>query len=153
MPSSYVDYIDKSHDVLALITPVGGTGAVLLQFSERGEITTGVQKLAQRFFMLLFTPKGSIPYASETGSDFLPALASGGLRAPADVYTAFSAALVDVREQLLAQELTTDPADEKFEEAEIVSLRLTTDVVYIVVRLTTVAGDATQYIAPLSITV
>ena len=153
MTTTYVDYIGRLHDVMALTVPAEGTGSVELAFNKGGEITTGVQKLAQRFFMLLFTPRGSVPYAADVGSDFLLALANGGLRSVADVYTAFSAALVDVREQLLAQETTSDPNDERFDEAEIVNLRIDTATVYITVRLITVAGAEARYIAPIPTTV
>lgn len=151
--STYLDYLGRTHDVLCFQPQPSGSGRLTMSLGERGEIVTGVQKAAQRFLLLLLTPKGSIPYAENVGCSFLTDLSRGGLRSVADVYTAFSAALLDIYNQFLDEESPDDPADEQFSDAEIISVRVDTDTVYLVVRVSVESGDSTQYITPLSITV
>ena len=116
--SSYVDYIDRTVDLVAFSGPFPSASVplamALARDGEGGQIQTGILKLAQRFLLLLLTPRGSTPSLPLAGCDFMPQLQQGLLRSTLDVYAAFSSAVSDIKTQLLAGEATRDPADERF---------------------------------------
>lgn len=154
---SIEDYINRTVDVLAY---KGGAAAgaralrmELVGVQDSGEITTGIQKLAQRFLIELMTERGSLLYLPLRGCDFMKDARLGAWRAPIDVMSSFSAALLDVKENLLNEETSSDPADERFSDAELVAVTLEGTNASVTIKLTSLAGVSRKYIAPLKITV
>ena len=124
------DYVGRTIDILAYFTDNVGTGEVQLEPSltannTGGHLTTGIQKLAQRFLLELLTERGSMTYAPTRGSGFMRDARLGIMLTPLDVMTSFSAALTDIRRNLQLEEKDTDPNDERFDRAEIISVALT----------------------------
>lgn len=118
-----------------------------------GELLTGVLKLAQRFQMLLLLEQGSMRYAPQMGCRFLTDARRGAWRTGLDVQQSFYFALVDVKRQLRAMSLPTDPDDEVLDEAEVVSVSLgPPDRAAVRYTLTTLAGTGRAFVAPLPTT-
>lgn len=157
MSSTYVDYLDRTVDLAAFNgqLPSGGVPLQMVMASEGegGQIVTGILKLSQRFTILLLTPLGSIPSLPNLGTDFMPKLQQGLLRTPLDVYATFSSAVSDIRDQLRAAQLETDPDDEKFASASIEALQLTGDYARVTILINSVAGIGRKVIFPLAISV
>jgi hypothetical protein len=114
-----------------------------------GAVTTGVVKLGQRFLMELFTELGSMKHRPERGSTFLLELRSGLIRTTTDLFAAFSRALLDVRRNLLSDEIADGPADEKLLSSEIINVELNGDHAVVSVRVTS-QDPAAQLILPVS---
>lgn len=155
--SSYLDYVDRKVDLLAYdgIATTGSAPILVQQLaseSEGGKIVTGVQKLIQRFVYLLLTIRGSVAYNPLVGCDFLIDIQNGQIRGEADVRAAFSSAEADIAAQLLAMEVDEDPDDERYDSADLTYALISGDNLIMQITLTTVSGDATQFIQPLPIT-
>ena len=155
--SDYTDYIDRTVDLVAFSGPFPSATIpltmALANEGEGGQLQTGILKLAQKFMLLLLTPIGSIPGLPLSGCDFMPKLQQGLLRTTLDVYAAFSSAVSDIKIQILAEESTTMPDDERFSSAVIIKLRLTADSASITLQITSLAGSSRKVVLPLSITV
>ncbi len=109
---------------------------------------TGSAKLAQRFLLHLFTRKGSMRYRPRQGCMFAANLAAAAAT-ETDVFVAFAAALRDVRTNLQAEELATDPADERFAGARVERLTVARSSVTMAIRVTTLAGSTVDLAVPL----
>lgn len=115
-----------------------------------GQVCAGIQKLAQRFIMELFTIRGSMTFLPDRGCDFLID-ASRGFYTELDAIIAFNLAIVDVARNLQREEDDTWPDDERFASAELISLILSGDRVTLRVKLQSRAGDAREFLAPIPI--
>lgn len=151
--STVADYVDRKFDVLAYSGATAAGKVVLTQelvARQGGEICTGMQKLAQRFLLELFTETGSLKYQPTRGCYFMKQANGGELRTPFDVYAAFSAALVSIETNLLLDETELDPADELYASAEVLALTLAGDTVSITIKLTSQAGTSREVILPIT---
>lgn len=149
-------YTGRSFDLLAY---PGGTSrgsaqltAALASETSSGQITTGIQKLAQRFLIELMTEKGSMTYLPLRGCDFMRDARLGYWRSVLDVMASFSASLIDIKQNLQAEESVDDDDDERFSDAEVVAVTLEGDSASITIRVTSLAGTDRTFITPLSIT-
>ena len=154
---SISDYVGRTVDVLAY---TGGTAAgerrlsmALATAGDSGQICTGIQKLAQRFLIELLTEQGTMIYLPLRGCGFMREARLGMWRSPLDVMSAFSAALLDIKENLQLEEASTDPDDERFFDAELVAVTLDGSEASVTIRITSLAGTSRKFIAPLKITV
>ncbi len=151
---SIADYLDRTVDVLAF-QGAEPTGEVLLeqtlaQANQGGQICTGVQKLAQRFLLELFTERGSMPYLPLRGTDFLPRALRGELRNQSDVLVAFSNSLIDIRNNLQAEETGNEPLDEQYAGAVVESIAVASDLVKLYINVASRAGTTRKVILPLN---
>lgn len=115
-----------------------------------GRICAGIQKLAQRFILELFTIRGSMPFLPERGCDFLKD-AARGFHTETDAILSFRLAVVDVARNLRNDEDDTWPADERFAAAHLVSLLLDGQRMVLRVQLISQAGDAREFLAPIPV--
>ena len=150
------DYVGRKIDILAYYTDETGVGEVQLEQKlapqgTGGLITTGIQKLAQRFLLELLTEKGSMIYNPTRGCDFMKEARLGYLRTPLDVMASFSAALSDVKRNLQLEEKATDSADEKLASAEVLSVNLVGDKASVSVQILSQAGTTRTVVAPLAV--
>lgn len=151
------DYLTRTTDILAL-SGQKETGEALLTMSfagvvDSGEICTGIQKLTQRYVLRFLKKTGSDLFAQGEGTEFMTRVDRGELRNSVDALVAFSEAQLDLRKQLRAEELSTDPDDERFDRAEIQSLAVLPGNLKLYIRLYSRAGDSRELILPISITV
>jgi hypothetical protein len=148
--------LGRKVDVLAFVG-ARPTGSQLLQQDllrplEGGQVCVGVQKLAQRWLIEFLTIRGSMKYKPDRGCDFMREVRSQALRTESDVYAAFMAARSQVANNLRAEDLATDPADERYAGAELLSVVIRPDrTVVLTVEITSAAGTSRKVILPLTV--
>lgn len=152
---SVVDYIGRTIDLAGYhgIQPVGDVRLVeaLSPEGESGAIVTGVQKVAQRLLVELLKETGSQPFWPNEGTVFLTEAREGRFRTQADVIAAFSRGVVDARATIQAEELASDPADERFVDAEVQQVFVGPGFAVITFTVITQAGADRNYIFPLKV--
>jgi len=146
----------RVYDVLAFqgATPTGEVrlDQILFDSAAAGMLCTGVQKLAQRFVLELLTEKGSMLYLPDRGTTFMTRFRQGYIRTDTDVFIAFNLALNDLELNLAAEELDTDPADERYGSATLNQVIITVSTVILHVTLMSQAGTAREVIMPIATT-
>ena len=152
------DYQGRTVDLLAYQGGVTSGGSVLLSqhlatTTNSGLVTTGIQKLAQRFILELLTEKGTLRYQPTRGTDFMRDARLGVLQSALDVLASFSAALVDVKNNLVAEEESSDPLDERFFSAEALNVFYTGDTAGLLIQVVSLDGQNRKVIAPLNVVV
>ena len=149
-------YRDRKVDVLAWHggQPSGEDLLVaeLANQSFPGEVTTGIQKLAQRFVIALLTESGTSPYKPELGTDFMRNIRRGTIRSTEQLISAFILAERTASRYLKAEETDDDPADERYGGASLTSATLSGDTVVLYVRLESLAESA-EFIVPVPVVV
>ena len=133
------DYIGRTIDVLAFR---GGnaSGQVLLNATladaeSSGEITTGIQKLAQRWIITMLTELGSVTYKPEMGTAFMTQLRAGEVHSDADMRALFTLTELSAREQLQNEITTTTPLDEQYLSASLEAVTVSNGNISITVNL------------------
>jgi hypothetical protein len=122
------DYVGRTVDVVAFQGTVP-RGEVQLQQTlalpgTSGQVTTGIVKLGQRFLIELLTERGSLVHRPERGSTFMLEIRSQMIRTQTELYAAFARGLLDVRRNLRGEDRDSDPLDEQYVGAEIISVEL-----------------------------
>lgn len=117
-----------------------------------GQLCTGIQKLAQRFLLELFTETGSMFFQPNRGCVFMTLARQGKLRTIVDVRAAFSAAVIDIYKILTSEETTDMPKDEKFKTATLLAVATSPGFISITVRVVSQAGLARQVVMPINTT-
>jgi len=153
--TTIADYAGRDVDLAAYQGMLAG-GERLLRMElvgpdHGGRIVAGIQKLAQRFLVLLLTEQGSVPHFPDQGCEFLTDARTGIFQAPLDVFTSFSSALVDIELQLLAAEAPEDPDDERFDSAEVLSVSLNAGNASVRVQVNSRAGTTFDFLAPIPV--
>ena len=149
--SPVLDYSGRSVDlsVFGDLTPGGLITPSLYLPSGSGELIFGIRKLMQRFLLELLTISGSIPYLPECGTDFIADAVDGVWRTPGDVYSSFSSARATARTNLIADQLASDPDDERFSDAQLTSVAMASGSVILDIMLTAMSGDTLTVRYPL----
>lgn len=147
------DYIGRTIDVVAYdnIQPSGESllQQTLAQPGEGGKIITGIHKLVQRYILELLTERGSIPHLPLRGCQFMEQARLGFFQTSFDVLASFSASQVDVRQNLQLEESISDPDDERFLSAELLTVTLTNGNASVTVQVTSRAKTSRQFIMPI----
>ena len=146
----------RVYDVLAfqgarLLGPVQ-LEQILFTEAAAGMLCTGIQKLAQRWVLEFLTEAGSIFYLPNRGTKFMTQFRQGVLRTEVDVFIAFNFAMNDIELNLPAEELDTDPLDERYASATLDSVTITTGTVVLHVTLQSLAGTDREIILPVATT-
>lgn len=153
---SIQEYSGRTVDVLAYkggrSTGVNRLTMELALPDDSGEITAGVQKLAQRFLIELLTEKGSLTYLPLRGCDFMREARLGLWQTPLDIMSSFSSSLLDIKDNLTLEETGIEPSDERFLNAELLTVTLSDGEAAITVRVTSRAGTTRTFISPLKVT-
>ena len=150
------DYIGRTIDVLAF---QGGTAVgeveldrALVGDTGEGAITTGIQKLAQKWLLTLLNEKGTVKYKPNFGTTFMSELRMGNVSTDQNLFALFNATELDVKAQLLADEDETTPADEQYKESNIISATVIPGYVNITVTLASQSSTA-EFIVPIPLVV
>lgn len=154
------DYTGRTVDLLIFqgVQPTGDQ-SIDLSFSLEtgGYVCTGVQKVAQTWLILFMTDRGSVLNKPTRGSSFFPAIRNGSIRVEDDVSAQFALAAEQVRQtmDLDATEAGDLPDDERLDEANLLSYRLDRPaaLLYLKVRILTIAGDSRDIILPVPVTI
>lgn len=127
-----IDYINRKYDYLALQNTTAPTvgrrdkklGLELFNEKTSGAITTGIQKLAQRWLLEFMTEQGSMPGLPERGTNFMRAARTGQFSVPITVRAQFAAANLIVTRNLRNEETDDMPPDERFSDAELLNVAI-----------------------------
>lgn len=164
------DYINNKYDYLALrntTAPTVGTnekklGLELFNENTSGEITTGVQKLAQRWLIEFLTETGSMPGLPNRGTNFMRAARTGRFRIERNVQAEFAIATMRLKQNLTTEEYADMPLSERFADAQLlnvivlpgadVSQASGTTAVFLSlnVRIISQAGDSREIVFPIT---
>lgn len=155
--TTIADYAGRTVDVFAF-DGVRRDGETLLAqelFNEEqsGLVCTGIQKLAQRFILELLTDAGSMQGKPAAGTGLLIAYRQGIVRSEMDAAQEWAFAVNDALAHIRAEELPTDPEDEKISGVRLTNVAFSPgiSVAYTAV-LTSAAGTDRKVILPLPIT-
>jgi hypothetical protein len=129
---------DRTYDVLAF------RGA-----TARGEVLLDQSLVAS---VELLTARGSLPYAPERGTRFLPELVAGRLRSETDVLVAFGFAVGDIRALAAQRETDATPDDERLAAATADRVVILPGVVRLHITITSRAGAARSITLPVATT-
>lgn len=123
----------------------------LVKPGQSGAITTGIQKLVQRFLLELLTEVGSLDYQPDRGCLFITEIRSGVVRTSAGLFSAFATAESDIRNNLRNEDKFSDPDDERYQRATLISASLSGDLAFLNIRVLSVAGESREVIYPLRV--
>lgn len=155
LSASVSSYVGRTVDHLAFDDARASGDTLLTQTlvksGQTGALITGISKLVQRFIVELLTEKGSLDYLPDRGTLFMTTLRLGLVRTSQDLFATFNSAVQDVRLNLQLEEQDTDPNDERYQNAELISTSLLGDTTTLVVRITSRAGDTRVVTYPLRI--
>lgn len=156
--TSVADYAERTADILAfrgMFPAPAGLDQLLAQelvsTNDGGALVTGIEKLAQKVLITLLTKLGSKLLQPNDGCLFMLDAQQGQWRTPADVIQSFYGARLTVRRQIQAEELTTDPADERWGDLLLVSVTLSAGKAALTLQLTSLAGSAYTFITPITV--
>ena len=153
--STVADYVGRTVDFLAFPDAEVGkevlVSQILVKDGERGEITAGVQKLAQRWLIEFLTIRGSMRALPNRGSQFINDIRVGKIRTTLDAEQSFYLSAAQVKRQLVLEESASDPADERFRSIELISLAVTGDTIVVRAELTSRAGTQHDILLPITV--
>lgn len=122
------------------------------------KIVTGIQKLVQRYAIIMLTRLGDVYLAPNKGTGFLDRIARGGGRSRGHILQTFAFANIDVIRQLREDDGNTDtygeiPADEQIRRAELLdySVDFTTSTLSLTVFIESNAGESFTYVIPVTV--
>lgn len=127
--ASSTDYTGRSVDLsIFLGAQAQGEQQLVLDFSDGGDVITGIQKMIQTFTMLFLTEIGSVLYQPSLGCSFITAMRLGAIRNEGDVQAQFDLAIEQIRQTMdLVADAASLPPDETFDSAELTSFDLNTE--------------------------
>lgn len=151
---SLQDYVNRKYDYLSLqnIKPIGDAklGLELFNKENNGKICVGIQKLSQRWLLEFMTEYGSMLGAPDRGSSFMTAVRQGRIQNALTAAAAFEAAAMTIRRNLQNEEYADMPDDERFNNAELLSVAILPGYLQLRVKINSVAGDVREVILPVS---
>jgi len=149
------DYKDRQRDISILDYPVVASfdGTVVTpSFGKVSKFCAGTQKLIQRYTILMLTNIGSQKFYPDFGTDFLWPLQAGisptsRLEAFQIFYLADSSAVGTIKNYQIDN--PDIPEDEQLSFTELEDLVLSGSYVSFSVKLTTLAGNLSNFLIPL----
>jgi len=124
---------------------------LLVKPGQSGAIIAGIQKLVQRFLLELLTEAGSLTYQPQRGCFFITEIRAGLVNTSAALFSAFSAAESDIRDNLRNEDKFSDPDDERYQRSTLLSASLSGDQAILNIRVLSVAGESRDVIFPLRV--
>lgn len=150
------DYSGRTVDLLFMQGAGTGSRSLItpsLAWEDGGRVTTGIQKAAQFFLLLLLTEKGSAIHTPNFGTRFMTMLRSSNMT-DSRLQIAFRDAAEDILDQQVSYRSDTIEDDEFLVGADLVSFAVpAADHIQLTVQLTTRAGERRQVIMPVSLAV
>jgi hypothetical protein len=151
-------YVGRTVDMLAFddakATGEAKLTQALVQPQQSGALTTGIQKLVQRFLIELLTERGSLEYLPDRGTFFITQVRAGSIRTSQELFVAFSSAELDLRNNLrLEDNASTDPLDEQYGSATLLAASLSGDTASLSIEVTSAAGTSRKVIYPLRVAI
>lgn len=132
--------------VLHIVDEKGTYPASMSLLEKGGGACYGLQKLCQRFAMLLLTEKGSMKFMPERGCNFIKMVQNA--QNESYVRSAFTLACVDLKKQLVEEENDSMRDSERFSSAELTDVSFWFDTISISIRLYSRDGNSSDVILP-----
>ncbi len=155
LSSTVIDYKGRTVDYLAFDDIKAAGDALLTQQLVKpkasGALISGIQKVIQRFLLELLTGAGSLDYLPGRGTMLMPALQAGVIRTTQDLFSYFNVAAKTAKENVVAEEIDSDPDDERIADVTLLSASLLGDTAVINISFVTVAGDSLTVLYPLRV--
>lgn len=122
---------------------------------DSGKITSGIQKLVQKWAILFLTEIGSMEYHPELGTRFLTLASQGGIRDVSMARGEFQLGAQLVQNTLAALETADMPYDEKLASAELVAVTLdrVAGLLNMTVTITSEAGTSHDVLLPVPVSI
>jgi len=127
---------------------------ITMSFGAAGQITTGIQKLAQTFATLFLTERGSVALKPDQGTAFVAALRGGRINDEAKLQAEFGFAAKDTLRLLTtAARRQQLPADERLKTVKLLDFTLDkpNSKITLTVGLQSVAGSTYTLYLPVSV--
>ena len=154
------DYTNRQVDVELLqtvVTPEGTIPVSLSNVSKPPKVVAGIEKLAQRYTLLLLTTAGEVKFAQDEGGSLLALVLGGAVQDLGQLQYAFAQANNAVVAMLNDDDLNTDtfgavPQDEQISGATLLnsSVNKATATAYLQVRITSQAGTSFTFLVPIT---
>jgi len=155
MSNVSTDYSGRTVDLLIFQnTKPSGMQRITMGFGTAGELTTGVQKVAQTFTTILLTDIGSVHDQPDYGTNLVASVQTGRTRNGSDLTSAFNLAAANVKNIMqAAAEANNLPTDEQLSTAVLMDYVLDKDngKITMTIEITTVAGTGTTIYVPVSV--
>jgi len=155
LSASVRDYAGRTVDLLAFngAKALGEAQLIpaLVLPKQSGALIAGIQKLVQRFLLELLTERGSLEYQPARGTFFLTRIRAGIVRTSQDLFSEFSLAELELKNNLMLEELNTDPSDERYLKAQLLSASLFGDQATLNIQVTSRAGESRTVVYPLRV--
>lgn len=138
----------------SVTTPKGEQRVYLTSVGDKPKIVSGVQKLIQRYAVLLLTTLNDIRFDPKQGGILVSSLAAGRIQNTGYLYHIFGMANMNTLRILSDDDSDTrfgvPPADERLTDAELIDTALdyTTGTISMTVALTTAAGTSFTFVVP-----
>lgn len=144
------NYSNKPIDILAFqgVQSIGMASLAPDLFAKGGSVCTGIQKLIQEWVILMMTPKGSIRFYPQRGTDFYNDIMQSFNEN--DAYCSFLISNAETIDQLKEEETDNTPEDEKIKSVELNSLSIKEDCLSLSVTITSEAGTSSTLVLPIS---
>ena len=147
------NYYNRSID-LSIFQGIKSSGAVTVEqslFNSGGEVCTGIQKLIQRWLIAFLTPKGTMKYHPEWGTDFLVNV--GSLTNEVDAEIEFYMCNSDACDQLKSEDENdgTVKEDEQLESVKLNGIVVSSTGFSLNIKLTSLAGESAPLILPITV--
>ena len=140
-----------TNDLLVVSTPTGyPQGQLFFRFEDTPRKITGIQKVAQLFFKILFTTKGSDPVHPNIGTTFPNDTVGANITANDNVFLSnISDAITDASNQVQSI-LNTQGSDPSSQLAKLSILGITTfnESLGVYIEITTAAGESASVAIP-----
>lgn len=143
----------RTYDVAAFQIPTNillPSPQKLWELDGAGRAVTGILKLAQHVLLELNTVRGSHPFAPKKGTSLLTFVRQGRIRNEIDAHVFFQYSVGELQQNLIADELADEPADEKFSRLEVLSLTFTPVRLTYQLELTSRAGSTRELLLPVA---
>lgn len=122
---------------------------------DSGEVTTGIQKLMQKWAILFLTETGSLEYHPDLGTRFLTLASQGAIRDLETARSEFRLGAKRVSNILIALQTANPdtPTDERLEKAELIATNLdkAQGLLTMTVNITSEAGSDHDIILPVPV--
>lgn len=150
MPATSKDYSDRTFSLAITDTVSPEDRRVRLGFSTNRSVT-GVQKLIERYIVLLFEVLGSSLYSRDQGTDLVSDLLNGSVVSRGQIRHILNFANSQTMRQLQESEATDDPLDERVKATTLTVTSLTGDVLSFLISIETQAGTSLQFTLPTTV--
>lgn len=141
-----------------VMTPTGVTPVSKSLALKQPKMVTGLQKLLQRYTILLLTNIGDVYLAPSQGTDFIANVLKGGGRSRGHIIRTWAFANVDVVAQLRREDNDTDlygpvEDDERIARADLIdyTVNTSTSMLNLVIYIENEVGASSRYVVPVPV--